>query len=235
MPGSNPLSITHQYRTIQKAKKQADYVIVIIHGGLEGCQLPSPRMQDTYRFFVEVGADAVINHHQHCFSGYEYYQGKPICYGLGNFSFDKEGNSDGVKNITKWNEGYMAKLSFTDDRGVILDAIPYVQSHKTPATIIMMSSERQQFLGRIQEINKIIQDSVLLEKEYNKWIDSHSDWYRIIFEPWGKGLRILRRKGLLPSLVSKKKLLSLADYMICETHHDCVKRYFYRLIEKYNA
>ena len=43
-------------------------------------------MKETYRFFVDCGADAVINHHQHCYSGYEYYKDKFICYGLGNFA-----------------------------------------------------------------------------------------------------------------------------------------------------
>ena len=31
----------------------------------------------------------VINHHQHCYSGYEKYQSGMIFYGLGNFFFDK--------------------------------------------------------------------------------------------------------------------------------------------------
>jgi poly-gamma-glutamate synthesis protein (capsule biosynthesis protein) len=45
-------------------------------------------MVETYRFFIEAGADAVVNHHQHCICGYEVYKGKPIFYGLGNFCFD---------------------------------------------------------------------------------------------------------------------------------------------------
>ena len=28
-----------------------------------------------YRFFIDASADAVINHHQHCYSGYEEYHG----------------------------------------------------------------------------------------------------------------------------------------------------------------
>lgn len=35
-------------------------------------------MKELYRFLVDCGADAVINHHQHCFSGYEIYNEKPI-------------------------------------------------------------------------------------------------------------------------------------------------------------
>ena len=99
--GSNPLNPIQQYYSIQEARKNADYVLVIVHGGHELFQLPSLRMVETYRFFIETGADAVVNHHQHCYSGYEIWKGKPIFYGIGNFLFD------GFKNMKSiWNEGY---------------------------------------------------------------------------------------------------------------------------------
>ena len=89
--GSAPLSPIHNFYQIQEARKQSDYVIVIVHGGVEHYQLPSPQMKETYHFFVDAGADIIINHHQHCFSGYEIYNGKPIFYGLGNFCYDWDG------------------------------------------------------------------------------------------------------------------------------------------------
>lgn len=52
-----------------------------MHGGHEHYQLPSLRMQETYRFFIDAGADVVVNHHQHCFSGYEIYNNKYIFMG----------------------------------------------------------------------------------------------------------------------------------------------------------
>ena len=53
--GANPLNPIRQYYIIQEARKKADYIIVIIHGGHEHFQLPTIRMQDTYRFFIDVG------------------------------------------------------------------------------------------------------------------------------------------------------------------------------------
>ena len=64
--GANPLNVIQQYYAIQKAKQLADYVLVIVHGGHEYFQLPSLRMVENYRFFIDAGADGVINHHQHC-------------------------------------------------------------------------------------------------------------------------------------------------------------------------
>ena len=68
-PGANPLNPVANFYTIQEAKKNADIVFVIIHGGHEMYQLPSPRMKQTYRFFIDSGANAVIGHHTHCYSG----------------------------------------------------------------------------------------------------------------------------------------------------------------------
>lgn len=76
--GSKHLEPIKQYYEILKARAEVHYIIIIIHGGHEYYQLPSPRMQEVYRFFIDIGADAVINHHQHCYSGYEIYKGKPI-------------------------------------------------------------------------------------------------------------------------------------------------------------
>lgn len=71
-------------------------------------------MVDTYRFFIDAGADAVINHHQHCISGYEHYQGKPIFYGIGNFFFPPI-----FKHTPKsWNEGYMVTLFLGESDGL---------------------------------------------------------------------------------------------------------------------
>ena len=52
--GSNPLNPIKQYYAIQEAKKKARFVLVIVHGGHEHYQLPSPRMVETYRFFIGI-------------------------------------------------------------------------------------------------------------------------------------------------------------------------------------
>ena len=118
--GANPLNPIQQYYSIKEAKEKADYVLVIVHGGHEHWQLPSPRMQETYRFFVDAGADAVVNHHQHCYSGFEVYNNKPIFYGLGNFCFDWP-----ERNSEKWNHGYMVCLDLNKTIGFKI--IPYKQ------------------------------------------------------------------------------------------------------------
>ena len=88
-PGANPMDIIDNANQIKYARELADYVIVIVHGGHEYYNLPSPRMQKQYRFYADQGADIVVGHHTHCISGNEVYKGVPIYYSLGNFIFTK--------------------------------------------------------------------------------------------------------------------------------------------------
>ncbi len=211
--GANPLNPIRQYYAIQEAKKQADYVLVIVHGGHEHFQLPSPRMQETYRFFVDAGADAVVNHHQHCYSGYEMYREKPIFYGLGNFCFDE----DGGRNST-WNEGYMVVLSF-DNHEITYEMIPYTQCNEKAS--VELVKERTSFDKTIEKLNAIIQDSRELKKEVDKYYRTTAPGMLLMHQPYeNRILNKLYRMHLLPSLVSRKKYLMLLNYINCEAHYD---------------
>lgn len=211
--GANPLNPIRQYYAIQEAKKQADYVLVIVHGGHEHFQLPSLRMQETYRFFVDAGADAVVNHHQHCYSGYEVYNGKPIFYGLGNFCFDE----DGGRNRT-WNEGYMVILSF-DKHKIAYEMIPYIQCNEKPSVELL--KDRTSFDKSIENLNAIIKDSRELKKEVDKYYRTTASGMLLMHQPYeNRILNKLYRMHLLPSLVSRKKYLMLLNYIKCEAHLD---------------
>lgn len=211
--GANPLNPIRQYYAIQEAKKQADYVLVIVHGGHEHFQLPSPRMQETYRFFVDAGADAVVNHHQHCYSGYEVYNGKPIFYGLGNFCFDASKMRNSI-----WNEGYMVMLSF-DKKAITYQMIPYIQYNDIASVELL--SDRTLFDNRIEELNGIIQNQKELKKEVDEYYRSTASGMLLLHQPYeNRILNKLYRMHLLPSLVSRKKYLMLLNYIYCEAHHD---------------
>lgn len=121
-PGANPLNPIQQFYKIIEAKKNADIVMAIIHGEPEFYQLPTIRMQETYRYFIDCGADIVVNHHQHCFGGYEIYKDKTIFYGLGNLCFD-----DIIKKDGTWVEGYMLEFDISVDKSINFKLYPYKQ------------------------------------------------------------------------------------------------------------
>ena len=210
--GSAPLdTVTNSYQ-IQEAKRNADYVIVITHGGTEHYNLPSPRMKKTYRFFIDNGADVVVNHHQHCYSGYEKYNGKYIFYGLGNFCFDRWNGTE-----TFWNEGFLLKLSF--DQTVSPELIPYRQCAESPD--VDFDTDTNAFFQSIETLNNIISDDTLLQKHYDELVEKKSRNMIVNLEPYdNKYLQYFREKGLLPSFITQKKYRLLLNLFRCESHRD---------------
>ena len=213
--GSNPINPVRQFYSIQEAKRNADYVILITHGGPENYQYPTPRMKELYRFFIDSGADVVVNHHQHCYSGYEVYNGKPIFYGLGNFCFDYAN-----QNKSKWNDGFILQLVF-DESNTAFDLIPYVQGFDVPGVRLMTDEEKRIFHDFISECNQIIQDDSSLERKYSEFCDSFLGFYLLTFEPYSnKYLRYARFRKLIPSFLSKKRACNILNYVMCESHRE---------------
>ena len=182
-----------------------------MHGGHEHYQLPSPRMQETYRFFVDAGADVVVNHHQHCYSGYEIYNGTPIFYGLGNFCFD-----DNKSNATKWNYGYMIKIEFKDE--VRFEIIPYEQSS---GNLSISTFNDESFKSKINKINNLISNPGELRREVNNYYTESQNGIKIgLFPISNLIIRILFYKKIISPKFPRKWLLRLEDYVMCESHRD---------------
>ena len=85
--GARPYDEYDTMEDIAAAKKTADRVIVLYHGGKEYCRYPSPRLRKLCRAMVRRGADLVLCQHSHCIGAYEAYEGGHILYGQGNFHY----------------------------------------------------------------------------------------------------------------------------------------------------
>ncbi|MFT3745645.1 MAG: CapA family protein [Pyrinomonadaceae bacterium] len=75
---------------IQRAKIDADYIVVTMHAGIEYTREPEKGQIAFARAAVDAGADIVIGAHPHWVQTTEVYRGKPIFYSLGNFVFDQK-------------------------------------------------------------------------------------------------------------------------------------------------
>ena len=212
--GSNQLNAITLYYDIKEAHKRADYVLVIVHGGHEGYQLPSPRMQQTYRFFVDAGADAVVNSHQHCYSGYEIYQGKPIFYGLGNFLFE----TIFASSQEKWYEGYMVMIDF-ETGSEQFKIYPYRQRF-AGKTIQMLPQDACS--EKIESLNKIIADKSKLENAFEELCGerSKSTLADAVAPYGGRYFLAAAKRNLLPLFISRKRLLRVGNIIRCESHRD---------------
>ena len=214
-PGANPLNPISNFYSIKSASKHSDFVFVIIHGGHETYQLPSPRMKETYRFFIDAGADAVIGHHTHCFSGFELYKNKPVFYSIGNFIFDKPS-----KRNNSWNNGYAVQL-IIENRNLSFKLIPYVQNNNLPGIHMLQNKEQRNFEETIKKLNAIILDDQLLENEFNGFYNKVKSKYASFIELYNnKYLNALRKRGLFPSLIRKNKKRLFLNLVRCESHRD---------------
>lgn len=215
--GANPLNPVSQWYKIQEAKTKADYVMVVVHGGVEHYQLPTPRMKETYRYFIDAGADAVVNHHQHCYSGYEFYHDKPIVYGLGNFCFADFANF--AKKGDTWFEGYLAELSFGD--AITLTLHPYVQCRKEIGVRFMDGNEELAFRKELERLNAIIASDDELRRANIERLEASFEDYKRTMQPYSARIaKALYNRHLLPSVLSKKFCLRLKNNIECESHNE---------------
>jgi hypothetical protein len=98
--GTNDVNdLDHARVVIQRAKQQADLVVVQVHMGAEGADKghvkPGSEIYygenrgDPITFshtVIDAGADIVIGHSPHVLRGMQFYRGKLIAYSLGNFA-----------------------------------------------------------------------------------------------------------------------------------------------------
>ncbi len=221
--GANPLNPVSNYYQITEAKENADFAIVIIHGGHEYFPYPSPRMKQTYRFFVDAGADVVLNHHQHCYSGYEIYKNKPIFYGLGNFCFDSS-----YERNKSWYEGYMVSLYFENDN-IDFQLHPYSQCKYAtkPGIFLMEDNLKNNFFCNIEEINTIIADNESLKKKFYENVNKMRDLILLAFEPYSnRFLRSLRLRKWIPSIITNRKKVITGNVITCDSYRDIVIELF---------
>lgn len=216
--GSNPLDLINMQEDIATARKKADYVVLIIHGGIEQYHYPTPRMKRWFRHFVDLGADAVINHHQHCINGYEVYNGKPIFYGLGNFYFPKT-----QSRPESWQYGYAVRLIL--DSTIDFELIPYKQTSES-----ITLRDRSEFEKEIELFNLPIADDFLLLQKLDEFIIDRENIIKMALLPSflsnNRLSSALVRRGYFGRLYNGKQVLSLKNKLTCETHYELLQRLF---------
>lgn len=183
-------------------------------------------MVDTYRFFIDAGSDVVINHHQHCFSGYELYKDKPIFYGLGNFCFDSKSAHN-----EKWSNGYSVILDYNNS-SFSFDLVPYIQCTNSPKVELLDDSCKEAFYEKLTMINEIIADRIMLQEKLDTYLDNVKEGILLNLEPISnRYLRALQRRGMWPRLLKGKSLFNWCNRIRCESHNEVLLQLLLREIK----
>ena len=217
-PGTNPLDEAGVYYQIREAKNSADYVILIIHGGHETYELPSPNMKKLYRYFVDLGVDAVVGHHTHCFSGFEIYNSKPIFYSLGNFIFDFPNR----RNNSSWNKGFAVNLILENGK-IDFKMHLFYQNNERVGIQMFNLEEIEKFNIENQRKTEIIQSDQLLKSEFDKFLIKQEKAYLSLLEPTNnKYILAIMNRGWFPRIINKYQSMLLLNIIRCESHREIV-------------
>ncbi len=226
--GSNPLDLIENLKMIREARSVSDYVIVIIHGGHEYFNLPSPRMQKQYRFFADEGADIVIGHHPHCVTGHEVYKGVPIYYSLGNFLFTLP------SNFADWYTGLVLELELKE-RKVKTKLHVVSQDKKNYALNLETGLEADKVHQAILGYDEIIHNSQSLENAWKSFVNKKYESYLKYWSPTSFLTNryvkaVVNRLGL--NFLNKRSMAYQLNLMRCEAHHDLSKKVINKYLSK---
>ena len=200
--GARPFDEFETMQDIRLAKRDADYVIVIYHGGKEHCRYPSPRLMKACREMVRCGADAVFCQHSHCIGVYEEFEGGHILYGQGNFHFV------GLKETEGWNEGLVACLAITKE-GMQISYEPVIGENG--GIRLAKKEEREAILTALLERNQSISDGTWREL-----------WHEFCV---GMSEKYLKVAGYLDRY-TPEEYQRFAHYLDCEAHTDVWRELF---------
>ncbi len=89
-PGANPYNRAKARKTLRKLRKQGiHFIIASVQFNERDSYLPFIDQKKISKDLIDFGADMVYGSQAHQIQVVEYYKGKPIYYGLGNFLFDQ--------------------------------------------------------------------------------------------------------------------------------------------------
>ena len=158
--GARPYDPYDTNEDIENAKKNADFVIVIYHGGKEECRYPSPRLLKACRSMVKHGADVVLCQHSHCIGCYEEYEGGYILYGQGNLHFICKAFENRGENGDMWTTGLLVSLDIQDK--IKVELIPCVAESR--GIRLAKGDEGERLLAELEERSKTIKDGTWYER-----------------------------------------------------------------------
>ncbi len=75
------------YADVKAARNDVDLLVIYLHWGMEGCPSPTGFQRELAQGLIDAGADLVLGTHAHVIQPEQWYQGKYIFYGLGDFVF----------------------------------------------------------------------------------------------------------------------------------------------------
>jgi poly-gamma-glutamate synthesis protein (capsule biosynthesis protein) len=221
--GANPLDLITFVRRAAEIRKSVDYLVVLVHGGHEFLSAPSPRLRETCRFLVEMGAQAVILQHPHALGGIEEYRGGQIVYGQGALVMDEPV----YRARRSFHESVLIALTIADDGTSTLEPLPVVQSDPVPGARRMEGWRAEKFLAELAVKSRAILDDDYIDREWKRFCEEREHGYLNVLLGHNRVLSRANRKGGLARLLyGKRRMLGARNVVCCETHREALETIF---------
>jgi len=149
--GSSPLVYEYIEEDIKSGRKEADYIFILPHWGIENEFYPTYEQVGFARRVIELGADGIIGSHTHTIQSFEIFNSKPIYYSLGNFLFNhfKVSNAETYYQHKFNKEGLIIELNINNS---VKSNEIYI---KLNDNMIPELSDKNSLITDIDSINKL--------------------------------------------------------------------------------
>lgn len=203
------------------SRRMGYHVVVILHGGHENFSLPSLRMKNDSHAYIDAGADLVVWHHAHCFSGVENYNGCKIYYGIGNFIFQGE-HGNRHDNIGMYLQLVLNKNGLTVNE-------KFLEYNNTEKIVYRLSgSKEEDCITRMDNLSEVIADSEALLDHWQLWVEKKRRDFYYLIGPFGN-LRnrylkyILKKTRFSELFFGPERRRLLAALIRCESHRELLE------------
>ena len=129
---------------ITKQLAKNAFNIVFFHGGIEYGDYPDAATRALYTGLIRGGADLVIGTHPHVEQGFEWVEGKPVFWSLGDYVFNEMDDTPGG------DKGLFVVLYYNGRVLVHIDLYPVFMAG--PRTVVSPKGQLERFLSLTKEL-----------------------------------------------------------------------------------
>jgi poly-gamma-glutamate synthesis protein (capsule biosynthesis protein) len=217
--GACPAGAVEFVRAVRQAAGTYDFLLVLLHAGLDYYPYPTPRLRDLCRFMIEEGAGAVVCQHSHRPGSCEWYRGGLIVYGQGNLVFDPFRPMPPF-----YHRGFLVDLEVAGPGTCEARFLPYVQSLDGPGARRMAAEGEAEFLEDLEGRNRAIADEAFVREEFRRTCRQRLASYLSTLHGSGAVLRWLHnRLGWLDWVYGPEKLAWVLNVLRREGHREAIE------------
>ena len=128
---------------------------------------------------------------------------------------------DEARENSSWNQGLILALEVNGDRQLDFSLHPILQNNEDAGTRLMAKAEAEKVLSRVERLSSIISKEDALATAFDDFCRTKISISRSQIQPYrNPWLLALHRRGLLPSLIGRRKRRLLAALCQCESHRE---------------